>query len=174
MKRTSVRKLLEKYAAGERNFTGIKIIWTPKNRTLRGLNLSGVDFRDASFRTFISSCAEINLSGANLSGLDLSNFDFQGADLSRADLSGTDLWRANLDGTDLSGANLSGANLQGTILWGTRLNNANLSGANLTEACFGGTSVTGANFKDAQNTIFEDVWFKDTIMPDGTIRNGRC
>ena len=74
----------------------------------------------------------------------------------------------------MSGGDFSGANLQEAILWSANLKGSNLSGTNLTDAIFGGNLLIGTNFKDARNAIFENVYFNDTIMPDGTIRNGRC
>ncbi|MBA3923848.1 MAG: pentapeptide repeat-containing protein [Nostocaceae cyanobacterium] len=46
--------------------------------------------------------------------------------------------------------------------------------ANLTDASFSSTDATEANFKDARNVIFDGVLLNNTIMPDGTIQDGRC
>ena len=76
----TTQSLLEKYAAGERDFNNVVIHGCFLTYTeLRDINLSGADLRDANF----ASC---NLSGANLSGATVSG--------------------ANLSGTNFSGANL--------------------------------------------------------------------
>jgi uncharacterized protein YjbI with pentapeptide repeats len=68
------------------------------------------------------SCAQCDLSGADLSGLNAAKGDFHGADLTgtklyKADLRAADLTDARLDGTDLTGANLSAA--KGAVLTST-------------------------------------------------------
>ena len=68
------------------------------------------------------SCANCDLSGADLSGYSLAK-----ADLSRADLSGAKLYKV-----DLSNANLSGANFVNSDLTGANLTGA--TGADLTAA----------------------------------------
>jgi hypothetical protein len=90
-------ELLERYAAGERNFIGVE--------------LSGADLRDAK------------LSNADLTGTNLRNVNLKNADLSNATLIATltaaDLSNANLSGARLSGdlteADLSGAKWNGII-----------------------------------------------------------
>ena len=100
---------------------------------------------------------EIKLVQSSLSGVDLSE-----ADLSIADLAGADLSAADLSGANLSGAILKGANLSGANLTGANLSWADLGMANLTEA-----DLTGAEMNMA---ILIRTRFKNTIMPDGSIR----
>lgn len=70
-------------------------------------------------------------------------------DLTGADLSGLNLTDAFLRFSDLSGANLSGTNLHDADLIDVKLNNANLTGADLTDATFSDTDFTGANLTGA-------------------------
>ena len=70
-------------------------------------------------------------------------------DLTGADLSGLNLTDAFLRFSDLSGANLSGTNLHDADLISVKLNNANLTGADLTEASFSDTDFGGANLTGA-------------------------
>ncbi|MDZ7964838.1 MAG: pentapeptide repeat-containing protein [Nostoc sp. DedSLP03] len=100
-------ELLKRYAAGERDFSGVD---------LGRANLYGIDLSSA------------NLSRANISYAKLSDANLQSTDLCQADLSDTDLSYANL-----SYANLSDANLTGAELDGAELSNINLSRANLQE-----------------------------------------
>ena len=81
-------ELIERYAAGERVFSG---------SDLRGVDLSEADLRG------------VDLSGANLRQANLS-----GADLSQVNLYGADLSGAKLRGTSLRGANLGAARLGST------------------------------------------------------------
>ncbi|MBW4604057.1 MAG: hypothetical protein KME29_31940 [Calothrix sp. FI2-JRJ7] len=39
------------------------------------------------------------------------------------------------------------------------------------ETHFGGANLTTANFMNARNAYFERAIFKDTIMPDGSLRS---
>ena len=88
------------------------------------------------------------------------------ANLSGADLSDAGLCRANLFGANLSGANLTGADLRGANLIKTNLSGADLSGANLSQV-----NLTHANLS---GTVLKDVFYCNTLMPDGTIENAEC
>jgi uncharacterized protein YjbI with pentapeptide repeats len=85
----SAEELLERYAAGERDFGGID---------LKEADLTGTDLSD------------INLSNANLIDVDLSE-----ANLTSADLSGVRFTNVNLYGTDLAGINLTNVDLRSTV-----------------------------------------------------------
>ena len=73
----------------------------------------------------------------------------QDIDLTGADLSGLNLTDAFLRFSDLSGANLAGTNLHDADLISVKLNNANLTGADLTKASFSDTDFGGANLTGA-------------------------
>ncbi len=115
----AVSRLLDDYASGERDFSGIDLSWA----SLKGVNLPGIDFVEGTFKG--SDLRESNLQGgefmdaifegAKLSGADLSNANLEGANLSHADLSQTTLIATNLKGVNLKGTNLSGALLQDAI-----------------------------------------------------------
>ncbi|MEQ8995267.1 MAG: pentapeptide repeat-containing protein [Coleofasciculus sp. B1-GNL1-01] len=110
--RMAPHRLLEEYAAGERDYRGFN---------LSNLELNGVDLQ------------RIDLSQANLEGIVLEKATLTRANLSRANLCG-----ANLRQADLIWANLRCANLRGANLRGADLSGADLSGADLTDADFGG------------------------------------
>jgi DNA-binding XRE family transcriptional regulator len=158
----SAEDLLERYAAGERDFSGIYLIRLkfgkkfPMGVDLSGINLSGSNLSESDLR-------KVNLSGANLSGADLSNCWIKKANLSEANLSGADLSNCLIENANLSGANLSGANLKNT-----QMTESNLSGADLTSANLVYTILTGANLTNANLT---DAHFTYVIGSNGRIIN---
>jgi uncharacterized protein YjbI with pentapeptide repeats len=115
----TAEELLQRYAAGERDFSGISLEskW----------GLEGAELPD------------INLSGATLRRV-----DFDGADLSRANLSNANLGGANLESANLTEANLRNAIISDGILGSTNLSYADLSYANLTMAGLADADLTGA------------------------------
>lgn len=146
-----IEELLQRYAAGERDFSEINIEGSDE---LYRANLSGINLSN-------SSVGEIFMEGSNLSG----------ANLRGTQLGQTCLRNTNLQGTDLAGADLSHANLDG----------ADLTGAQLIRACLRNVTMRGANLTDADLTgseielirdMFEDSIFCRTIMPDGSIYSG--
>jgi uncharacterized protein YjbI with pentapeptide repeats len=145
-------ELLERYAAGERDFSNCQF-WG-NIELMRGANLQ-----------------EIILVNA-----DLSEHDLSGANLSGANLSGAGLEQAGFENANLTGANLSGAFLNQAEFIG-----ANLTGAYPINACdiefanFCKANLTDAILRNAMNErepfILDDAIFYNTIMPDGSIRN---
>lgn len=136
-------KLLEMYAAGERNFRGIKLV----NVDLRDVDLSGADFCEATFD-------EVNLFRANLWKANLWRAKFSLSLLSRAVLRFANLLEADLSGAillkaDLSKADLRGANLHEGLLRKAILNGANLRGANLFHAFLSDASLRYADLREA-------------------------
>jgi uncharacterized protein YjbI with pentapeptide repeats len=159
----TVEELLEQYAAGVINFTGINL----SEANLSGVKLSGVNLS-------LSDLSIVNFSGANLDGANLSHVKLnvarlRGASLERAILNHSslnvanliranltnaqlrkaslvraELIRANLTSADLFQANLKNADLREATLRQTNLRHANLSAANLK-----GSSLVGANLEMA-------------------------
>ncbi|MEH2063211.1 MAG: pentapeptide repeat-containing protein [Nostoc sp.] len=159
----TVEELLEKYAAGVLNFSGIDLA----EANLSGVKLSGINLSNANLSI-------VNLSGANLSEANLSNAKLNvarlsganlcdaimnnaslnvanliRADLSRAQLRGASLIRAELIRADLSRTDLLEADLTGADLREATLRQANFRQANLSEAVLKGASLTGANLEMA-------------------------
>lgn len=81
--------------------------------------------------------------------------------------------QVDFSGANLAGVDLSGFNLRCSKLSLTNLSGANLSHTNLEEADLRGACLHNANFKGSiiKNADFTDVFFCQTIMPDGSIRN---
>ncbi len=159
----TVEELLEQYAAGVLDFSGIEL--TEAN--LSGVKLSGVNLSNANLSIVNLSGANLSeanlsnaklnvarLSGANLSNAILNNASLNvanliRADLSRAQLRGATLIRTELIRADLSSADLLEADLTGADLREATLRQANLRHANLSEAVLRGSFLTGANLEMA-------------------------
>lgn len=154
-----VEELYRRYAAGERDFSGVDLshanLNVAKVGDIRDLppghnELSGINLSSANLTRSILSF--VNLSGANLSS---ANLEF--ATLLGTILTGADLRKAILDYAELGGKlidiDLREASLFCTILSCTNLTRANLMGARF--------QVSGKGH----------LIFSNTIMPDGTINN---
>lgn len=165
------QEFLDRYQAGERNFTYIdlsgvnlsgvnlqEINLTGANLT--GVNLSwavlsksqlvGVCFRRADLRNTVLT--QSNLNQSNLSGANLTKADLRFATLKQADLNWAVLIEADLSNSDLTGAkldqiNLEQAKLNHALLIGAELMEANLTGASLVAA-----NLTGANLRESRLT----------------------
>jgi uncharacterized protein YjbI with pentapeptide repeats len=195
----TVEELLNRYRAGEREFTGVTFTYLVRLINaytdeweripydfLDGADFSGSDFRGSDLTGI--SFEGANLSGSNLSNLDLGKCDFPKANLSGANLSNSCLWRGDFNNANLSNANLMGADIAEASFRDANLSQANLSGAKLMETDFQRANLIEANFNHAQlfysvrlmeanlmGATFEGVSldvdgiFKNTIMPDGSI-----
>ncbi len=159
----TVEELLEQYAAGVINFSGVDLC----EANLCGVKLSGINLSEADLSIVNLSGANLSganltnvklnvarLSGANLEGVVLNNSSLNVANLIRADLShaqlrGASLVRAELIRADLSRADLFEANLNSADLREATLRQANLRYANLSEANLKDSSLVGANLEMA-------------------------
>jgi uncharacterized protein YjbI with pentapeptide repeats len=148
--------ILGKYAAGEREFSGIHLSDAKlTGATLNGANLSQTKLTKINFNLAkLSStnfskatCDRINFSGANLTLADLSE-----ATLNDANLSNADLTRAELNGAQLQGANLSNANLKDAKLRQANLCEANLSRSDMRHAKLTGADLSRANLSSSDLT----------------------
>lgn len=159
----TVEELLEQYAAGVINFSGVDLC----EANLSSAKLSGVNLSQANLS--VANLSGANLSDANLSDAKLNVARLSGtnltrailnnaslnvvnlirADLSHAQLRGASIIRSELIRADLSRADLSEANLNASDLREATLRQANLRHANLSEATFRGASLAGANLEMA-------------------------
>ncbi len=173
-----LEEILEKYTAGNRDFTGLNLFEANLNginlsgANLTGVNLSVANLSGANLTNTNLTRAKLNiakLNGAHLEGSNLNEADLNVANLVLADLKRTrmigakliraELIRANLSEADLTGADLNGAtlteatlrktNLSGANLRGASLKKANLNGANLVEANLQGVDLSGASLEGA-------------------------
>ncbi|MGB3511674.1 MAG: pentapeptide repeat-containing protein [Microcoleaceae cyanobacterium] len=134
-------KILQKYAAGERNFTGIILC----EANLSRVNLNQVNFSQAVLN--LTNFSGANLSEANLSGAKLNVARLTGINLTHAKLNGTTLNVTNLIQANLTGAELIEAKLIRAELIRANLTNANLKGSNLTEADLRESTLIQANLQ---------------------------
>lgn len=143
-------ELLRRYAAGERDFSGVFLRW--------------LDFSDC------------DLSGINLSNADLESTLWEGANLSEANLSGAFLAYSGLNNANLTEANLSRARLQDCTLTGANLTDACVRGAMFgNEPHLVGANLTGVDLSQASidlpggidNPRIADVILCDTTLPNG-------
>lgn len=156
-RKMTTEELLERYAAGERDFTGIEFDKSEADKgdrcikkiDLSGVNLSGAIFRDAVRSGIGTPRYRLNLQNANLSNTDLRNVDFYGANLEGADLSGADLRGANLASSKMPGANLSRANLAKADISDAFFKKVDLRESNLTRVRAAGCYFGEADMTDA-------------------------
>jgi uncharacterized protein YjbI with pentapeptide repeats len=144
----TAEELLERYAAGERDFSGIGI---EASDELLGAHLTG-----------------INLSGSILAEMILDGVDFSDANLRNTHFGQTDLNGVNLQRSDLSGATLTFGSLDGADLTDARLIGTNLKYTDMRNVNFTRSNLTGAKTSDSADFI--GSIFNNTIMPNGNIR----
>jgi uncharacterized protein YjbI with pentapeptide repeats len=156
----TAEELLERYAAGERNFAGVDLTpsdgdWIKLTRqNLQGINLRGAYLYRANFGLS-------DLTGADLSGAYLKSAALGCAILKNARLRGAVLTLSILRMTDLSHSDLTDANLIGA-----RLMEANLTKVDLSEALLIDADMTGAIGEYKSMNIYSTL-FWNTILPDG-------
>lgn len=101
----TAQELLQRYAAGERDFSLSEWI-DPSGTPLRGACLDGADFS----RSFVTGDFRgASLRGARFVEANVKGCEFAEADLTGADFRGAALCRAGLDGAKMEGANFAGA-----------------------------------------------------------------
>ena len=104
---------------------------------LREMNLEGADFSglDLSHVDLSGSyLRKAKMVGTKLEGAILNGADFSEADLTKAILDGAQMSRVHLTHSCLEEASMQFAILQGSILWDSNFKGANLKGAILTES----------------------------------------
>lgn len=94
-------ELLERYAAGERDFSGVN---------LDGVNISGVDL-NWSDEDYLFNSFGVDLSGLNLEFADMRGVNLSGVNLTGAKLRGSELFGAIIDNKNRKIAFISGAKL---------------------------------------------------------------
>jgi uncharacterized protein YjbI with pentapeptide repeats len=157
----TVEELLDRYAAGERNFPGVTLIQPLR---VGMIEIQGVDLRGINLRgAFLE---EVDLTGANLSGADLSGAYLSWAWLKDAIVKDASLHSANLTWCSLMNADFRGSNLEHMNACSALFDDAWLSG-------FSNTILIGTSFRNARvasNIIlsYGNFVYK-TIMPDGSV-----
>ena len=146
----TAEELLRRYAAGERDFSGV--------------SLRGLDFSNCDFRGIILSNADLSMTGwerANLSNADLSGAYFHDGGLNNAILIEANLSRASLQDCALIGADLTDACVEETQFGNEPLlKRANLTGVDLSKASI---DLPGG----IDNPRIAGAILCDTTLPDG-------
>lgn len=162
-------ELLERYAAGERNFAGIKLLYSGWRPSKHG---DSIDFDGVVLRN-------INLRGAYLHEVMMI-----GADLTGADLGGIFMRRCCLSKGIVRDASLCAANVHGSSLIETDLRGSDLNEINATAASFRGAYLNTLEYAILAQTNFGEahtekgricrgmnlIW--RTTMPDDTVVEG--
>jgi uncharacterized protein YjbI with pentapeptide repeats len=152
----NIEELLERYSAGERDFSSIralKHLKVPRSQDFSGISLQGCNLHEVDF-------SEVILVGADLSGVTCSQANFRNANFRSANISAATLWEeTDLSGTDLSYANLrkltvEDAIFQGAVLIGADLSESYIKGADFRSASFATVNlhdawISSSNFRDA-------------------------
>ena len=124
------------------------------------------------------SCAQLDLTHANLAGLDLAGQDFSGSVLAGANFAGARLQGACLDNVFASGARFDAAEMAGCSMQlaslgqasfvGAQLRGANLQGSDCTEGNFSGADLSGCNLLGATLSL---AWLQsiraERVLADG-------
>lgn len=159
----NAQELLERYAAGERDFGALGLSDANLSRanlshanlsrsSLSVANLSGANLHKINLshaKLNVARLSEANLTQANLNGAILNVANLIRANLSEAEMVQTSLIRAEMLRADLTKANLNEANLNGVDLREAKLRQADLTGANLSEADLRGSFLMEANLTQA-------------------------
>ncbi|WP_414621953.1 pentapeptide repeat-containing protein [Calothrix sp. CCY 0018] len=171
------KEFLQRYAAGERDFSEIN---------LEGSGFIGTDFRLANPERDYFTCAELedtNFSNANLSKvcferIEIRNCNFTGANLQEASLAeaaifDSNLKEANLDGFSMIEAVIEGCNMEGVSLRNAELGDSGIGGSNLPNANLEGRhgeiSVGDIDFTGAIgfNRYLVSGGYYNITLPDG-------
>ena len=186
----TAEELLQRYAAGERDFAGVSLReCVLVNTDLRGVNLSGADLRFAELigvKLTEANLTKANFTGANLTGARLDSSILQNASLecdaigtvfNNADLRGVQMYRCRLRGARFENARLKDSILGCTDLLGTSFRGADLKNSDLEEAVgiadFTDANLLGATTYDFDFRLGRSIFCR-TIMQDGSIRNDGC
>ena len=105
--------------------------------------------------------SEVDLSGADLSGLKVNGYSFLRANMRGANLTGTQLEHAHLKDADLRGAILTKANLEGA-----NARDANFDDVVAVDANFEVSTLRGARFRNAKlaRARFHRAYLRDTDL----------
>lgn len=146
-------------------------IWQKRRTKITGIDLSGIEARNADFRYYQFESVDFNsanLQGCNLSQSNLRNVDFSYADLTGCDLSGAKTW----GDTNFRYALLTGSNLQFASL-PEKLEGADLMGASIQSASFHvGTDLTRVVLLGARYNFFTDWAFGDPLTAEAISEDG--
>lgn len=167
----TAEELLQRYAAGERNFSGIRVSAEEYDTIFDGRDLSGINLCGG---TLSGNWSGVNLSKARLRGVTGDGWDLRQGNLSQANLSGTDFIQCDLTGCNFTEAILFGTAFRQVVVDEANFTGAWLRGADLSEADLEGANFSRANLKGVEGVDIDtfrhfSCTLADTRMPDGSI-----
>ncbi|MBW4542569.1 MAG: pentapeptide repeat-containing protein [Myxacorys chilensis ATA2-1-KO14] len=148
----TAEELLQRYATGERNFSGLRLYAEEYAMLLNGRDLNGVNLCGSRLDGDWSGA---NLSHARLRGIIADGCDLKQVNLSQADLGGAMFIECDLTGCNLTNANLSGVAFKQVVLCDANFTSADLRGAVLGEADLDRADLRGANLRGAEGVNIE-------------------
>ena len=163
-------ELLVRYDDGERNFAGIKLIYSYGAPThYSGIDLKGIVLRDINLRG--AYFEQISMVGIDLTGADLGGVFMHCCNVSNAIIRNANLCAANLGGSSFIGSDLRGSLLDYMDASVASFRQAKMSGrafeqAILAQTDFQGTDITNRRICSRWNLIW------NTTMPDGSVIEG--
>jgi uncharacterized protein YjbI with pentapeptide repeats len=170
----TAEELLQRYAAGERDFSGIRVIVEEYDKIFEGKDLSGINLCGS---TLSGNWSGVSLCKARLRGVTGDSWDLRQGNLSQANLSGTDFIQCDLTGCNFTEAILFGTAFRQVVVDEANFTRASLRGADLSEADLEGADFSGANLKGVEGVDIDtfrhfSCTLADTRMPDGGICSG--
>jgi uncharacterized protein YjbI with pentapeptide repeats len=123
--------------------------------------------------TNTSSFANVNLSGASLTGVSITNTTFASANLNGSNMTNAVITNANFGNANLSGVSLTGAIITGATFTAVSLTNADLSGAVASNTVFTGADLSGARLTrvDASGSSFANASLSNVDLTGANITN---
>ena len=163
-------ELLERYAAGEREFIGVQIVPSEEQRNngFSKIDLSNVDLKEIILRDSIISSTGfrwgLSIEGIDLSYADLRDTNFYGLRLTGSNFRGADLRNAKFASTsmehcDFTRADLREADISCSDLSCSKLSYANLEGVDGAEVAIVASDLSHANLMNGE---FEQAYFEDS------------
>jgi uncharacterized protein YjbI with pentapeptide repeats len=170
----TAQELLERYAAGERDFRGIRVSAEEYDTIFEGRDLSEINLCGSNLS---GNWNGVNLSKARLRGVTGNGWDLRQGNLSQANLSGTDFIQCDLTSCNFTEAILFGAAFRQAVVYEANFTGSLLRGANLREADLDGANFSSANLKGAEGVDIDTLrsfgcTLANTQMPDGSIYAG--
>jgi uncharacterized protein YjbI with pentapeptide repeats len=167
----TAEELLERYAAGERSFSGIRLYAEEYARLLNERNLSGVNLCGS---TLEGDWSGVNLSNARLRGIVANGCDIQRANFSQANLSGASFIECDMSGCNFNNAILGGVRFNQTVVCESNFTGSYLRGAYLDEADLDRINLSNADLRGADGCDIDILQYfgcviHNTQMPDGSI-----
>ena len=167
----TAEELLERYASGEREFSGIRIQANENEAIFSGQDLSKINLAGS---VLSGNWNNINLSSALLFGVKGERWDLRGANLTRANFRGTLLDKCNLTDCNFTNTFLNGLYCTQVMIERSDFSGADLSGAHFSDTSLSQLNLSGADLsgvKGMNTSMLEALGclLENTRMPDGRI-----